>query len=55
VRGVFDDEGRLMVVINFNTDLGDAWEWAEDPYYPLEYSTFAYEMGANMIVYGMSH
>ncbi len=55
VRGIFDDEGRLMVVINFNTDLGDAWEWAEDPYYPLEYSTFAYELGANMIVYGMTH
>ena len=55
VRGIFDDDGRLMVVINFNTDLGDAWEWAEDPFYPLEYSTYAYEIGANMIVYGMSH
>ena len=55
VRGIFDDHGRLMVVINWNTDLGDAWEWAEHPYYPLEYSTYAYEMGANMIVYGMSH
>ncbi|MFC1660434.1 DUF4159 domain-containing protein [Gemmatimonadota bacterium] len=55
VLGILDDEGRLMVVINWNTDLGDAWEWAEDPFYPLEYSTFAYEMGANMIVYGMSH
>ncbi|MEQ9398853.1 MAG: DUF4159 domain-containing protein [Longimicrobiales bacterium] len=55
VRGIFDDDGRLMVVINWNTDLGDAWEWAEDPYYPLEYSTYAYEIGANMIVYGMSH
>ena len=55
VRGIFDDKGRLMVVINWNTDLGDAWEWAEDPMYPLEYSTYAYEMGANMIVYGMSH
>ena len=55
VRGIFDDEGRLMVVINWNTDLGDAWEWAEDPRYPLEYSTYAYEIGANMIVYGMSH
>ena len=54
VRGIRDDEGRLMVVINFNTDLGDAWEWAEQPDYPLEYSTYAYEMGANMIVYGMS-
>jgi len=55
VRGIFDDDGRLMVVINWNTDLGDAWEWAEDPGYPLEYSTFAFEMGANMIVYAMSH
>jgi hypothetical protein len=55
VRGIFDDNERLMVVINWNTDLGDAWEWAESPYYPLVYSTFAYEMGANMIVYAMSH
>lgn len=55
VKGIFDDLGRLMVVINWNTDLGDAWEWAESPYYPLEYSTFAYELGANMIIYGMTH
>jgi len=55
VRGMMDDDGRLSVIINFNTDLGDAWEWAEDPYYPLRYSTYAYEMGANMIVYAMSH
>jgi hypothetical protein len=55
VRGIFDDLGRLMVVINFNTDLVDAWEWAENPYYPLRYSTYAYEMGVNMIVYAMSH
>jgi hypothetical protein len=55
VKGIFDDDGRLMVVINFNTDLGDAWEWAEDPYYPLRFSTFAYQMGVNMIVYAMSH
>ena len=54
VRGIADDDGRLMVVINFNTDLGDAWEWAEDPRYPLEYSTFAYELGANMIIYGLT-
>lgn len=55
VRGIFDDDGRLMVAINWNTDLGDAWEWADIPEYPLEYSTFAYEMGVNMIVYAMSH
>jgi hypothetical protein len=55
VKAILDDHGDPMVVINWNTDLGDAWEWAEQPHYPLVYSTFAYEMGANMIVYGMSH
>jgi hypothetical protein len=55
VRGIFDDDGRLMVVINWNTDLGDAWEWAEQPDYPLKYSTYAFQMGVNFIVYAMSH
>lgn len=55
VRGIYDDHGRLMVVINWNTDLGDAWEHAENPFYPLEYSTYAYQVGVNMVVYGMSH
>ena len=55
VKGIEDDDGRLMVIINWNTDLGDAWEWAEQPDYPLQYSTFAFQMGVNMIVYAMSH
>ena len=55
VKGIHDDEGRLMVIINWNTDLGDAWEWAEQPDYPLQYSTFAFQMGVNMIIYAMSH
>ena len=54
VRGIYDDTGRLMVVINWNTDLGDALEWAESPYYPLKYSTFASEMFLNMIMYSMT-
>ena len=28
-RGIFDDDGRLMVAINFNMDMGDAWEHAD--------------------------
>ena len=54
-RGIFDADGRLMVFINWNTDLGDAWEWAEQPDYPLEFSTFAFQMGVNMILYAMTH
>lgn len=54
-RGIFDDRGRLMVLVNWNTDLGDAWEWADDPDYPLRFSTFAYEMGINFVIYAMTH
>ena len=28
-RGIFDDDGRLMVAINFNMDMGDGWELAD--------------------------
>lgn len=55
VRGIFDERGRLMVMVNWNTDIGDAWEWAEQPDYPLKYSTFAYQIGINAVVYAMSH
>lgn len=55
VRGIFDDDGRLMVLVNWNTDLGDAWEWADRPAYPLKFSTYAYEIGINFVVYGMSY
>ncbi len=55
VKGIYDDKDRLMVVVNWNTDLGDAWEHAENPFYPLVYSTYAYQVGINLVVYGMSH
>lgn len=55
VRAIFDDKDRLMVLINWNTDLGDAWEWADNPYYPLKYSNFAWQLAINFIIYSMSH
>lgn len=55
VRAIFDDNDRLMVLINWNTDLGDAWEWADNPYYPLKYSNFAWQLAINFIIYSMSH
>lgn len=55
VRGVFDDDGRLMVLINWNTDLGDAWEWADRSDYPLKYSNYAYQLGINAVIYAMSY
>ncbi|MFO1351452.1 MAG: DUF4159 domain-containing protein [Gammaproteobacteria bacterium] len=55
VRGIFDDKGRLMVLVNWNTDLGDAWEWADDATYPLKFSNYAFEMMVNFTVYAMTY
>jgi hypothetical protein len=54
-RGIYDDDGRLMVLINWNMDLGDAWEHADWPEYPERYTAKAYRMGINYIVYAMTH
>lgn len=54
-RGVFDDRGRLMVLICHNQDNGDAWEWADYPAYPERYASQAYRLGINGIIYAMTH
>ena len=54
-KGVMDEEGRLMIAIVWNSDLGDAWEWAENPYYPNHLANYAYRLGVNLIVYAMTH
>jgi Domain of unknown function (DUF4159) len=54
-RGIYDDHGRIMVAINFNMDLGDAWEHADDPRYPEPMTTLAYRFAVNYVVYAMTH
>lgn len=55
VSGIFDDNGNLMVLINWNTDLGDGWEWADHPEYPSHFSTYAFMLGINIVIYAMTH
>lgn len=54
-RGIRNDQGRLMVMINHNVDLGDAWEWAEQEAYPRHYANLAFQLGINYIIYSMTH
>jgi hypothetical protein len=54
-RGIYDDAGRLMVAINFNMDLGDAWEHANDPRYPEPYTGLATRFAVNYVIYAMTH
>jgi hypothetical protein len=54
-KGVWDDRGRLMIVINHNTDLGDAYEHADNPLYPHYFSGYAYRVAINFILYSLTH
>lgn len=54
-RGIYDDKGRVMVAISFNSDIGDSWEWADDPRYPEKFSDLGIRIGVNYIVYAMTH
>lgn len=54
-RGIYDDHGRVMVAMTFNSDVGDSWEWADDPNYPEKYSALGIRIGVNYVMYSMTH
>ncbi len=54
-RAIYDDNNRMIVAVNFNMDVADAWEYADWPEYPAAMATLAYRFGINYIVYAMTH
>jgi Domain of unknown function (DUF4159) len=54
-RGVFDDDGRMMVLIAHNNDVADAWQWADDPRYPADKANLALRFGVNVVAYALTH
>jgi hypothetical protein len=54
-RGIYDDHGHIMSAMSFNSDIGDSWEWADDPRYPEKFSALGIRIGVNYVVYSMTH
>jgi len=54
-QALYDHKNRMVVAVNFNTDIGDAWEFADVPYYPEAMTTLAYHYGINYLIYSMTH
>jgi hypothetical protein len=53
--GIKDEHGRLAVIICYNNDIGDYWEWIDEPNYALRPSAEALRMGVNFVLYAMTH
>ena len=57
-RGMYEDNDtakRLQVIVNYNTDISQYWEWSGTGLRPIDDTNEAYKLGVNYIVYGMTH
>ena len=53
--GINNDQGELSVIICFNNDIGDFWEWIDQPQYALKPSAEALKLGINFVLYSFTH
>ena len=57
-RAIFEGNDlskRMMVMVNYNTDISEYWEWSDTGFKPIDESNEAYKLGVNYIIYGMTH
>jgi hypothetical protein len=57
-RGLFEDNDqtkRLQVIVNYNTDISQFWEWSGTGLRPIDETNEAYKLGVNYIIYGLTH
>ncbi len=54
-RAIRDDKGRIVMAICHNMDMGDAWEWSDDPRYSEKWAALAYRIAMNYFVYDLTH
>jgi hypothetical protein len=56
LRGIYDEHGRLLVVMTHNTDIADGWEReAEDVDFFYAFTAKGYGVGLNVVLWAMSH
>jgi hypothetical protein len=53
--GIEDKHGRLMMIINYNNDVSDWWQWSNDPFQPIDDTNSAYKFGVNYAFYALTH
>jgi hypothetical protein len=57
-RGLFEDNDvskRLMMIVNYNTDISQYWEWSGRGFRPFDETNEAYKLAVNYLIYAMTH
>ena len=57
-RGLFEDNDpnkRLQMIVNYNTDISQFWEWSGTGLRPIDDTNEAYKLGVNYVIYGLTH
>jgi hypothetical protein len=57
-KGVYEDNDprkRLVMIVNYNTDISQFWEWSGRGLRPVDDTNEAYKLGVNYLMYGMTH
>ena len=56
--GLFEDNdrtGRLMAIVNYNTNLAEYWQMAGTGFFPIDASNIGFQLGVNYMMYGLTH
>jgi len=53
--GIEDDHGRLVMIINYNNDLSEFWEWLDRGELPIRDAATSLKFGVNYLMYAMTH
>ena len=54
-KAILDDDGRILIAIAFNNDMGDSWQHQDNPRYPQTDAAQGIQMGVNYAVYSLTH
>ncbi|MEO8451793.1 MAG: DUF4159 domain-containing protein [Gemmatimonadota bacterium] len=56
--GIYEDNDpkkRLIMIVDYNNDVSEYWEWSDTGLFAIDLSNEAYKLGVNYVVYAMTH
>ncbi len=50
-----DPSKRLVMIANYNNDIGDYMEWSDEGFLPISLTNEAYKLAVNYVLYALTH